>query len=157
MTDPKSNFGYIWAPVPFFFYNHANISKLSLDKSLSVYICPVTLNKQWYRIFETFWSQPMESLQLKTCLSPKVHFLIVEAGRSRKKMEEGVSCLTSEGFIHWEQARCYLSGILINMYMLHGSTVRFVDLCIYIHSSNLVLIELFYLLNVPIFYPAITT
>lgn len=98
----------------------------------------------------------MESLQLKTCLSPKVHFLIVEAGRSRKKMEEGVPCLTSEGFIHWEQARCYLSGILINMYILHGGTVRFFELCIYIHSSNLVLIELFYLLNVPIFYPAIT-
>lgn len=76
----------------------------------------------------------MESLQLKTCLSPKVHFLIVEAGRSRKKMEEGVSCLTSEGFIHWEQARCYLSGILINMYILHGGTVRFVDLCIYIYT-----------------------
>lgn len=136
MTDPKSNFGYIWGyhlstcPVT----NHANISKLSLDKSLSVYICPVTLNKQWYGIFETFWSQPMESLQLKTCLSPKVHFLIVEAGRSRKKMEEGVSCLTSEGFIHWEQARCYLSGILINMYILHGGTVRFVDLCIYIYT-----------------------
>lgn len=55
----------------------------------------------------------MECLQLKTCLSPKVHFLIVEAGRSRKKMEEGVSCLTSEGFIHWEQARCYLSEMTI--------------------------------------------
>uniref|UniRef100_K1RPB6 Transmembrane protein C6orf70-like protein n=1 Tax=Magallana gigas TaxID=29159 RepID=K1RPB6_MAGGI len=56
----------------------------------------------------------MECLQLKTCLSRKVHFLIVEAGRSRKKMEEGVSsCLTSEGFIHWEQARCYLSEMTI--------------------------------------------
>lgn len=55
----------------------------------------------------------MENLQLKTCLSPMVHFLIVEAGRSRKKMEGEVSCLTSDGFINWEQARCCLSEMTV--------------------------------------------
>lgn len=79
----------------------------------------------------------MENLQLKTCLSPMVHFLIVETGRSRKKMEGEVSCLTSDGFINWEQARCCLSGrpSWENVYSIYNMKAQYDSLVyVYVYS-----------------------
>ncbi|XP_061168848.1 endoplasmic reticulum membrane-associated RNA degradation protein-like [Saccostrea echinata] len=47
----------------------------------------------------------MESLQLKTCLSPKVHFLITKVGRSRNEAKGArATSITPDGFIIWDEA-----------------------------------------------------
>ncbi|XP_062622174.1 endoplasmic reticulum membrane-associated RNA degradation protein-like, partial [Saccostrea cucullata] len=49
----------------------------------------------------------MESnVQLKTCLSPKVHFLITKAGGNKDdlKIVGSSCCITPDGFIIWEEA-----------------------------------------------------
>ncbi|XP_048735070.2 endoplasmic reticulum membrane-associated RNA degradation protein-like isoform X2 [Ostrea edulis] len=54
----------------------------------------------------------MEGTQFKTCLSPKVHYLITKVGVDR--VDRGLPCITTDGCINWNQACSCLPESLVS-------------------------------------------